>query len=111
MLDGHGRQEGVGNQVALRARLVAQAAEDPPVIATRSHRNTVRPAPELLGKAHGFRQRARRHEDLRVRDDAHETADDQVAQPEGGIGVDDRFQPASIGLMVMRILAVCVNER
>src|SRR6185295_2152383 len=74
--DGQGGQMRVGHQIATRGRRAAEFGEDAPMTRSRRDWNARRARADLLAKGEGDFEGSRLVEDLRVRHDAHEAAED-----------------------------------
>ena len=85
-LDGHGRQIGVGNHVAARPEVPAQALKDAPMLPPWADADRRRGAQHRLAEIQRHLRRSRSMVDPVVRHDSQKTRQDQLGHPEGFVG-------------------------
>src|SRR6185295_3782556 len=107
--DGQRGQMRVGHEIAMRGHRATELGEDSPMPRPRRDGNARRARADLLAKGQSDFERGRLVEDLRVRHDAHETAEDDIRHAEWLAAIQNLPKPGLIARKFGAVLAVSVD--
>jgi hypothetical protein len=104
------RKIGVANEIALRARHLAQSREDFPVALAWSNRDARRLFTQLTHVLKGLVKLGWFSENLGVGEDADDAAQDQLRNPNQRFGPKRLLEPGAKLQMIEGIKALCVDQ-
>ena len=109
-LNGKRRKIGVANEIALRARHLAQSCEDFPMALAWSNREARRVFTQLTHVPQGLVKLGWFSENLGMGEDADDAAQDQLRNSNHRIGPERLLEPRAKLQMIEGIKALCVDQ-